>query len=118
MKNIFGVMMPESTILIVTDETTSSEFDGQRGWGDRIQKRLAKAAEIPVSVLEQNMNRFLKVTGRLFQQVDQQIGTQSDMRLDEVELQVEITGKGEIKLVAGGEATGKGTITLKFKRST
>ncbi|NEN92460.1 MAG: hypothetical protein F6K48_27595 [Okeania sp. SIO3H1] len=108
--------MSESTILIVTNDTGVSEADGQRGWGSGVQQRLAKAAEIPVSVLEENMTNFLKVTGRLFQQVDQQIGTQSNLELDEVELQVEISGKGEVKLVAGGEATGKGTITLKFKR--
>lgn len=107
--------MTESTIIIVTSDTEELGADGQRGWGN-VQQRLSKAAEIPVSVLEQNMNRFLQVTGRLFEQVDQQIGTQSDLRLDEVELQVEISGKGEVKLVAGGEASGKGTITLKFKR--
>lgn len=54
--------------------------------------------------------------GRLFGQVDQQVGAQSNLALDEVTLQVEISGKGEVKLFAGGEATGKGVITLKFKR--
>lgn len=109
--------MTEQTITIVTSDTEDYGIDGQRGWGN-IQQRLSKATEIPVSVLEQNMNRFLQVTGRLFEQADQQIGTRSDLRLDEVELQVEISGKGEIKLVAGGEASGKGTITLKFKRAS
>jgi hypothetical protein len=36
------------------------------------------------------------------------------MKLDEVELSIEISGRGEIKLVAGAEA--KSAITLKFKR--
>ena len=108
--------MTEPNIIIVTNNTEDLEVDGQRGWGN-VQQRLSKAAVIPISVLEQNMNCFLQVTGRLFRQVDQQIETQSDLRLDEVELQVEISGKGEVKLVAGGEASGKGTITLKFKRS-
>ncbi|MGD1716568.1 Pepco domain-containing protein [Dapis sp. BLCC M172] len=108
--------MSKSTILIVTNDTTASETDGQRGWVSGVQQRLAKAVEIPVSVLEDNMTSFLEAAGRLFQQADRQIGTQSDLQLDEVELQVEISGKGEVKLVAGGEATGKGTITLKFKR--
>jgi hypothetical protein len=103
------------TILILTDET--EVIEGERG-GWEIRERLNRAAEIPVAVLEQNLNRFLQLIGRLFQQVDRQVGTQSDLHLDEVELQVEVSGKGEIKLFAGGEASGKGVITLKFKRST
>lgn len=108
--------MSEETILIVIDDTEYSDIDGQRGWGE-VRKRLTKVAEIPVAVLERNMNHLLQVVGRLFQQVDQQIGAQSDLTLDEVTLQVEISGKGEVKLFAGGEATGKGVIGMKFKRS-
>lgn len=107
--------MPEETILIVVDDTEESGVGGSRSWGD-VRQRLTKVAEIPVSVLEQNMNRLLQVVGRLFRQVDQQVGSQSNLALDEVTLQVEISGKGEVKLFAGGEATGKGVITLKFKR--
>ena len=107
--------MADDYIWIVTDESTTAELvEGQRGWGTEIKKRLGNAVQVPVSLLEQNMNRFLQFVGRLFKQVDRQIGTDSDMRLDEVELSVEISGKGEIKLVAGVE--GKSAITLKFKR--
>jgi hypothetical protein len=49
--------------------------------------------------------------------VDQEIGSESDMKLDEVELAVEISGEGEVKLVAGGKATGKGAIKMKFTRN-
>jgi hypothetical protein len=111
--------MPEETILIVTSDTENTEAntsEGERGGWGKVRQHLNKAAEIPVSVLEQNMNHFLQVTGRLFQQVDEQVGSQSDLRLDEVKLQVEISAKGEVKLFAGGEASGKGVITLTFKR--
>ncbi len=109
--------MVEETILILTSDTENTEtaIEGERGWGE-VRQRLNKAAEIPVSVLEENMNRFLQVTGRLFQQIDKQLGTESDLRLDEVQLQVEISAKGEVKLFAGGEASGKGVITLKLKQ--
>ncbi len=107
--------MLEETVLIVTEDTETTIVEGQRGWGE-VRQRLNRAIEIPVSALEQNMNRFLQVTGRLFQQVDQQVGAQSDLQLDEVELQVEISAKGEVKLFAGGEASGKGVIKMKFKR--
>ena len=113
--------MPEDYILIVTDETdeASVPIDGEKGWGEEIRKRISSLKEVrlPVSQLEQNMNQFLQLVGRLFKQVDQQIGSESDMKLDEVELSVEISGEGEVKLVAGGKAAGKGAIKLKFTRS-
>jgi hypothetical protein len=112
--------MPEEYIWIVTDEPATPEpIEGQRGWGEEVRKRLSslKEVKLPVSQLEQNMTEFLHLVGRLFKQVDQHIGSESDMKLDEVELSIEISGEGEIKLVAGGKATGKGAITLKFKRS-
>jgi len=113
--------MPADYILIVTDETdeTSVPIEGEKGWGEEVRKRIAslKEVKLPIAQLEQNMNQFLQLVGRLFKQVDQQIGSESDMKLDEVELSVEISGEGEVKLVAGGKAAGKGAIKLKFTRS-
>ncbi len=110
--------MTDDYILIVTDDTTDSLDDepirGQRGWGEEISQRVGNVARVPATLLEENMNRFLQFVGRLLKQVDQQIGTDSDMKLDEVELSIEISARGEIKLVAGAEA--KSAITLKFKR--
>ena len=103
--------MLEKKVLIVTEDTV----EDSRGWGD-IQKRLSRVAEIPVSVLAQNMKNFLHIVNDLFQQSEQQIDKQSELKLCEIELQVEISGKGEVRLFAGGEASGKGVITLKFKR--
>ncbi|NJL37238.1 MAG: hypothetical protein HC899_11045 [Leptolyngbyaceae cyanobacterium SM1_4_3] len=113
--------MLEDYILLVTNETdeTLTTVDGQKGWGEEVRKRISSVKEVrlPVSQLEQNMTQFLHLIGRLFRQVDQQIGSESNLKLDEVELQVEISGEGEVKLVAGGKAAGKGAITLKFTRS-
>lgn len=112
--------MAEDYIWIITDEPTAPEpIEGQRGWGEEVRKRVAglKEVQLPVSQLEQNMNQFLQLIGRLFKQVDQQIGSESAMKLDEVQLSVEISGEGEVKLVAGGKAAGKGAITLKFTRA-
>jgi len=107
--------------VIVTDETdeASISIEGEKGWGEEVRNRIARMKDIrlPVAQLEQNMNQFLQLIGRLFKQVDQQIGAESDMKLDEVELSVEISGEGEVKLVAGGKAAGKGAIKLKFTRS-
>lgn len=113
--------MPEDYIVIVTDEIdeTSVPIEGQRGWGEEVRKRISSLKEVrlPVSQLEHNMAQFLQLIGRLFKQVDQEVGSESGMKLDEVELSVEISGEGEVKLVAGGKAAGKGAIKLKFTRS-
>lgn len=70
--------MPEDYIVIVTDEIdeASAPIEGQRGWSEEVRKRISSLKEIrlPVSQLEQNMNQFLQLVGRLFKQVDQQIG--------------------------------------------
>ena len=71
---------------------------------------------MPTELLERNMLAFLQMVSGLFQKVDVVIGKDADLQLDEVELSVEISTEGEVKLVAGGKAAGKGAITLKFKR--
>jgi hypothetical protein len=113
--------MSEDYLVIVTDDTddTSVPIEGEKGWGEEVRNRIdiLKEARLPIVKLEQNMNGFLQMVGRLFKQVDQQIGIESDMKLDEVELSVEISAEGEFKLVAGGKTAGKGAIKLKFTRS-
>lgn len=113
--------MPDDYIVIVTDEAeeVAVPVEGQRGWREEVRKQISSMREVrlPVAQLEQNMSQFLHLIGRLFKQVDQEIGSESGMKLDEVELSVEISGEGEVKLVAGGKAAGKGAIKLKFTRS-
>ena len=94
--------MPEEYIVIVTDDAdeTSAPIDGEKGWREEVSKRITSLKEVrlPVSQLEQNMNQFLQLVGRLFKQVDQQVGAESDMKLDEVKLSVEVRGRGTTKL--------------------
>lgn len=112
--------MPEDYIVLITnDEIDSPPIEGQRGWGAEVVRQKIdrlKEVRLPVAELESRMNDFLHLVGRLFKQVDRQIGAESGMQLNEVELLVEISAEGEIKLVAGGKAAGKGAITLKFGR--
>jgi hypothetical protein len=70
------------------------------------------------------------VVSRLFRQAERQaeqeqrsqpsqtgVAPPSRLKLDQVELAIEITAGGEIKLIAGGaKADAKGAIKLKFKR--
>jgi hypothetical protein len=64
------------------------------------------------------MSRFLKSVSRIFHQAEQETQKNSGMQLDEIELSVEISGEGEIKLMGtGGKAASKGAIKLTFKRA-
>jgi len=101
-------------IIIVTED----DADGEKGlWGDaQAAVRRLREVSLPTDLLERNMLAFLQMVSRLFKKVDSAIGTEADLQLNEVELSVEISTEGEVKLVAGGKAAGKGAITLKFKR--
>ena len=105
--------MSEETIWIVTDDTTQAS-DNQRSYKEVAQERGVKVSVIE---LEQKMSHFLQAVGRIFRQAEQQSICTDGMQLNEIELSVEISGEGEIKLMGtGGKAGGKGSITLKFKR--
>ncbi|MGF1520757.1 MAG: hypothetical protein ACFBSF_00370 [Leptolyngbyaceae cyanobacterium] len=102
-------------IIVVAEDSP----EGEKGlWGDaqNVVRRLREVRLSP-DLLERNMLAFLRMVGKLFNQADAVIGKEADLRLDEVELSVEISTEGEVKLVAGGKAAGKGAITLRFKRS-
>lgn len=105
--------MQEETISIVTDDiplTTET-----RSWEAPLEAAKYKV-EISVDKLEQEMGRFLHIVGRLFQRAEVEVEKKSRMRLDEIELSVEINGEGKISLIgSGAKAGGKGAITLKFK---
>ena len=63
------------------------------------------------------MSKFLQVVSGVFSRAEKQVNLQSGLKLDEIEVSVEINGEGEVKLLGtGGKAGTKGGITLKFKR--
>ena len=114
-------------VVVSEDETLSQSTVGAKGSGnlrDGVMEKLAAARKVSVVELEQKMSQFLSVVGRLFRQAEQQAnltaaqspGKTSHLKLDEVEMSIEITAGGEVKLIAGGKAETKGSIKLKFKR--
>ncbi|MEH1784795.1 hypothetical protein [Nostoc sp.] len=114
-------------IWIVTDEVPQISIpDGAKGgstntrsWGEETtgSKGVGDAVKVSAQTLEQNMTHFLKVVGSLFSQAEQQAKVNSKMQLDEIELSVEISVDGEVKLIGSGAKAGsKGAIKLKFKR--
>ncbi|KAM3096213.1 hypothetical protein ACKFKF_23180 [Phormidesmis sp. 146-12] len=110
----------EETLWVVTDDTLEVPLEGKRGWGEEVQQRVLAARKISVTELETRMSHFLSVVNRLFSQAEAQAAqvatAKPKMQLDEIELAIEITGSGEVKLIAGGKAEAKGAIKLKFKR--
>ncbi|MEM8809809.1 MAG: hypothetical protein AAGF01_27630 [Cyanobacteria bacterium P01_G01_bin.38] len=109
--------MPEDisdeTIWIVTDDNAQAS-EPQRSYREVTRERGVK---VSVGELERKMSRFLYSVGRLFHQAEQQTVSTSGIQLSEIELSVEISGEGEVKLMGtGGKAGGKGAITLKFSR--
>ncbi len=119
------------TIWIVTDETSQISIpDGTKGgssrggnWGEETNreitgsKEVGNAVQVSAQKLEQEMTGFLQVVGRLFSHAEQQANVNSRIQLEEIELSVEITGEGQVKLIgSGAKAGGKGAIKLTFKR--
>jgi hypothetical protein len=128
--------MSDEFILVATSddaESTALPTEGRRdGWGSEVRRDFQAGGlkRLNAADLEQKMGNFLQVVSRLFRQAERQaqheqqaqqsqtgVALPSRLKLDEVELSVEITAGGEIKLIAGGgKAEAKGAIKLKFKR--
>jgi hypothetical protein len=112
------------TIWIVTAEPTQDvtggkSADSSNPWQPKAAAlKAVQSVRVSVEKLEANMSEFLVLVGGIFKQAAREAENQSGMHLDEVELSVEITGNGEVKLVGTGVGVeAKGAITLKFKRA-
>jgi hypothetical protein len=106
-------------LIILTDEDFAPDDEGSKGWDEPIQRIVGKLRKVKLdpAEVEVRMSEFVKVVGRIFRQANAEIPPEFGLQLDEVELAVKISAKGQIQLIAGGEAAGEGGITLKFKRS-
>ena len=106
-------------LIILTDNDFEPDSDSKDGWNEPLRRVTGKLREVKLdpAEVEVKMSAFVRSVGRIFRQANAEIPAESGLRLEEVELSVKISGKGQIKLIAGGEAGGEGGITLKFKRS-
>jgi hypothetical protein len=106
-------------LIILTDENFDPDRDSKGAWTDSIQRVTGKLREVRLdpAEVEEKMSAFVQVVGRIFRQANAEITADSGLQLEEVELAVKISAKGQIQLIAGGEVGGEGGITLKFKRS-
>lgn len=114
-----------SQIWIITGESyvretpagarSSSDIGGRIGGDQRLAEVVAtERSQVDVSKLKGEMKGFLKAMREMLDEADP---PGAKIRLDEVELSVEINGEGQVSLFGvGGKAGGKGAMTFKFKR--
>jgi hypothetical protein len=100
-------------------QTTGGSWMDEIDAGSVYKDTIVKA--ISVDKLEDEMTSFLQNLSRIFDKAEQATktnGQRTGLQLDEIELTIEISGEGEIKLwgLGGGKTGGKGAIALKFKR--
>ena len=115
-------MNTEPSIWIITSDRVDDESGSKAGYDTGASYRGIESLsarnrhEVSAETLKQNMTEFLSVVESAFEKAEQ---SQVKMQLEEVELVVEVNGKGQVSLLGtGGELGGKGAITLKFKRKT
>ena len=113
-------MSTEPSIWIITRDRVDDEsgskavFDTGASYRKIEPPSARNRHQVSAQVLQQNMTEFLVVVESAFEKAEQ---SQAKMQLEEVELVVEVNGKGQVSLLGtGGELGGKGAITLKFKR--
>jgi hypothetical protein len=94
---------------------SSGDIGGRLGTQERIAEVVvAERSQVDVSKLKGEMKGFLKAMREMLDEADP---PESKIRLDEVELSVEINGEGQVSLFGtGGKVGGKGAMTFKFKR--
>lgn len=117
----------ETLWVIVDDAPQTPQEDGSKDatsrgnpWTKSVASAVGATKAVPVSTqkLEAEMSKFLQVVSNVFSNAEQQVSSKSGLKLDEIEVTVEINGEGEVKLLGtGGKVGTKGGITLKFKRT-
>ena len=117
----------ETLWVIVDDAPQTLQEDGSKDatsrgnlWTKSVAAAVGATKAVPVSTqkLEAEMTKFLQVVSKLFSHAEQQVNSKSGLKLDEIEVSVEINGEGEVKLLGtGGKVGTKGGITLRFKRT-
>ncbi|MGD1929944.1 MAG: hypothetical protein ACFB12_13645 [Leptolyngbyaceae cyanobacterium] len=116
---LWVVVETEAVGEVIEVEGTRSSPDTGSGFSvpDTLEKirtvTQRKRVSLDAQALKAQMESMLAIVNDLFSQAD----TQTDLRLEEVELSVEINAEGQISLVGnGGKLGNTGGIKLKFTR--
>lgn len=116
--------MNSDVVWIVTDEAVAAEVvpgerDGQTNrnpYDSQPVKSVRRGVAVSAEKLEQGMVDFVGVVGKVLQQAKERTGELTGLELNEIEIQVEVNGEGQLSLLGSGGKLGmKGAMTLKFK---
>lgn len=119
--------MSSGVVWIVTDDVIETEeatggrdSNAERNPYEDVDSQPVKSVRrgVPVSAekLQQGMVDFVSVMGKVLQQTKAQTGELTGLELDEVEIQVEVNGEGQLSLLGSGGKLGmKSAMKLKFK---
>ncbi|MEM1168535.1 MAG: hypothetical protein AAGJ08_05495 [Cyanobacteria bacterium P01_H01_bin.35] len=115
--------MEDKKIWIIADETASETSGAKKSvdTGGSYSNRSKESTEsdrkrfqVKAEDLKKQMSEFLEVIEDVFDQTDRE---SSNVKLQEIELSVEINGEGQVTLFGiGGKAGSKGAIKLKLVR--
>ncbi|MFX0113994.1 MAG: hypothetical protein ACFFB3_05570 [Candidatus Hodarchaeota archaeon] len=106
----------EDCIIIFTAGELANSFpEGRRGLSNSLKSVIMKASEITVSTLQKNMRRFLSSIDTIISASPKDVG---GFALDEVEIQAQIDGKGNVGLsgIAGAEFAVQGGIKFVLRK--
>lgn len=81
----------------------------------RTREKLLRVTSVSVGTLSENVASLCEYVGQVFSMSQAAVG---DLTLDAVEVTVEVTAKGEVRLIGAASAEVKGGLKLQFKRST
>lgn len=101
----------EYDINIIYDEWET--YDGAKGIWNSSKNLIRKAQKLNEKEFMNNLNNFCNVIGRVFQSVTT---SAENYELDKFELTIDISAKGEIRLVGSASSELKGGIKLIFAR--
>lgn len=98
------------SVVVVDDEGE----DGEKGMFGRTREKLLRITSVSVEALGENVTSLCEYVGQVFSVSQYAAG---DLTLDTVEVTVDVTAKGEVRLIGAASAEVKGGLKLRFKRN-
>lgn len=99
--------MSEKTISIIGKDYPQAQSKGLSNHSQNGCK------EVSLEILKTNLSTFISDLGATFDQMTAEIG---NYELDEIEVNVDISVSGSVRLIGSIESGMSGGVTLKFKR--
>ena len=113
--NSIWIVVEDAPEASETDE--KSDRENPANLETQVSQKSTRSVRMSTAILQNRMSEFFQVLGGIFQQADRELPPKMTMQLEEVQLSIDITAEGEVKLLGtGGKIGSQGAIGLKFKR--